>query len=119
MIFEYRCPECRATMLSKTRGDRLDASCGSCGFPGPHVRVFSIRTFKPMEEHWNTSVNAPVRSMQDFKRQLKIKGDQYTESTGIEVNYQPVDMSDTKALGVTREGIEDKILSGKTPDPGQ
>jgi hypothetical protein len=108
-LYEYRCPTCRSTLTTTTRGDRFDASCARCGDPGPHVRVFSIRIEKPMQEHFNVSTGAPVSSMRQFREQLKIKGEEYTAQTGIEVNYQPVDVSDSRSLGVTSAGIEDKL----------
>lgn len=109
MIFEYKCPGCGDRHLSHVRGDRLPLVCAHCGDPGPFRRVFSIRIERPMQEHFNVTTGAPVSSMRDFREQLKIKGEQYTADTGIEVNYQPTDISDAKSLGVTSQGIEDKL----------
>lgn len=109
-LYAYRCPntDCSYEHLDHRRGDRLPLACPQCQHPGPLHRRFSVSVHRPMQEHWNTSVNAPVSSMRDFREKLKAAGEEYTLRTGIETNYQPVDISDTKALGVTSEGIEDK-----------
>jgi len=105
-VYEYRCPTCRARLTSTTRGDRLDASCAACGDPGPHVRVFSVAIHRPMMEHFNRTVGKPISSMQQFRDELSRKGAEYTERTGIEVNYQPIDLADQKAVGATDEGLD-------------
>lgn len=107
-IYLYRCPECDTEHLDHRRGDRLPLACASCGHPGPLHRRFAISTHRPMQEHWNQSVNAPVSSMRDFAEKLKIRGEEYTARTGIESRFVPIDPADTRALGVTTQGIEDK-----------
>lgn len=105
--YEYRCDDCHNTMLTGFRGDRYDGTCPHCESAGPHRRRFSISVHRPMQEHWNQTVQAPVSSMQDFKRQLKIKSEEYMQKNpGIEVNFQPVDISDRKGLGVTDQVYE-------------
>ncbi len=115
MRYEYKCPTCDSRLITGARGDRLDAECTHCGDPGPHVRVFSISVHRPLAEHWNETVQAPVRGMDGFKRALKKRGDEYGERTGIQVNYQPLDMSDRKAVGVTDD--VDRMIEEKRTTP--
>lgn len=102
--FEYRCPECENRVISSVRGDRLDADCPHCGEPREFRRVFSVQIQRPMQEHFNNTVNMPISDPRQFARELRRKGDEYTERTGIETNYQPVDLDDRAALGVTDVG---------------
>jgi hypothetical protein len=60
-----------------------------------------------MQEHWNHSVGQPIRTMRQFRDALARKSDEMTERTGVPHDYQPVDLSDREALGVTDEGLEE------------
>lgn len=108
-VYEYRCPDCEHRVISHLRGDRLEADCDYCDPAGPvprvFKRVFSVSLQRPMQEHFNSTVGKPISDMRQFKRELARKGAEYTERTGIETNYQPVDMGDRKALGVTDDGL--------------
>jgi len=105
-LYEYRCPECDSRVVSHQRGDRLEADCPVCELPNvEHRRVFAVSLQRPMQEHFNSTVGKPISDMRQFKRELARKGAEYTERTGIETNYQPVDMGDRKALGVTDDGL--------------
>jgi hypothetical protein len=59
-----------------------------------------------MPEHFNDSVGEYVSNERQFNDALKHKSDSMAERLGMNVNYQPIDWSDRKALGVTDEGIE-------------
>lgn len=109
-LFEYRCPECEHRVVSHVRADRLEADCDHCdpANPIPRVfrRLFSVSVQRPMQEHFNNTVGKPISDMRQFERELARKGDEYTERTGIETRYRPVDYRDREALGVTDAGLE-------------
>lgn len=105
MIYEYKCPVCGWRDTSTQRGDRLERVCVGCGHRTLH-RVFSVGVRRPMQEHWNPTVNAPVSSMRQFEDMLKAKSEEYTLRTGIEARFVPHDPQDAKALGVTNAGLD-------------
>lgn len=106
MMYEYKCPGCKNLIVSGVRADRLAVFCFTCDSGVHHRRVFSLAVHRPMQEHWNDTVGAPVSDMKDFREKLKIQGEQYTERTGIASNFQPVDMGDRKTLGVSADAGE-------------
>lgn len=105
-LFEYKCPECENRVISHVRGDRLDADCPHCEEPREFRRVFSVSMQRPMQEHFNHTVGQPISDPKQFARALSRKGEEYTERTGIETNYQPIDLQDRSALGVTDAGLD-------------
>lgn len=107
MIYEYKCPTCKQILqTARHRGDRLNIECPYCGSHDPARRVFSFAMQRPMQEHWNKSVNKPIRDMKQYKRELARKSDEASEYAGIEHRFEPIDPEDTKALGVTAEGLD-------------
>jgi hypothetical protein len=59
-----------------------------------------------MPEHFNASVGHYVSNSREFADQLKIKSEEASLRTGMDHNFQPVDVTEAKALGVTDEGLE-------------
>lgn len=98
--YEYRCVRCHATMTSTTHG--LDV-CLIDGCLGALRRVYSISFTKPLQEHWNTTVNKPIRTNKQFADELKRASEEATLRTGVEHRYVPTDPS---AVGATQEGME-------------
>lgn len=96
MLYEFKCPECGTTVLTNERGDRLNRVCRQCGFRGPLVRVFAVSLHRPMMPHFNTSVGREITSMRGFKDALAQKSEDYTRTTGIEANFQPIMPGDIK-----------------------
>lgn len=48
----------------------------------------------------------PVSSYKDLKEQLHVASEEMGERLGMPVNYEPVDLSEKEALGVTEEGMD-------------
>lgn len=48
----------------------------------------------------------PVSGMKDLKEQLHVASEEMGERLGMAVNYEPVDLSEKEALGVTEEGMD-------------
>lgn len=130
MMYEYKCPECDQRYLTQhVRADRLyrtempTSACinhdTACSYDGPFVRVFSFSVKPMMQEHWNATVNKPIRSEQHFRDELKRMGEAASEYDGFDHDYQPVDPEDTKSLGVTAEGLDAtnrvRVKEGKAP----
>lgn len=106
-MFEYKCKNCGTHYTtSKNTGDRNPSPCTECDSLDDLVRVFSFSVAPVMQEHWNNSVDAPISSMTQYKEKLKQKSEEHSEYSGIEHRYEPVDIQDTKSLGVTGEGLD-------------
>lgn len=108
-IYEFRCRECGNGRESQSR-DILPCPCG-----GVLKRVFHCNVTPMFQEHFNHSVGRYVSSKQDFNDGLKQASEDASQArvdpitgkvTQIEHNFQPVEAGDTKALGVTDEGLE-------------
>lgn len=99
-LYTYRCAECGNEFLSSTRADQVEftACCGNWG-----QRIWGFTAKAIMHEHMNTSVGAPVSSMQGFKDGLARRSEEAFNRTGVEHNFQPVDLGDKQTLGVTSE----------------
>lgn len=111
MIYEYKCGVCQQKYGLVTDMDddysrktyvgmQCDRAC-----PGRLARVFSISVAKSMEEHWNPTVGKPISNMGQMRSELSRKSDEMAERLRMPVNYQPVDLREKDALGVTDEGI--------------
>ena len=106
-LYEYKCPECGTRGTSMKRGDRLVTECPTCQQPRDFKRVFGFALAPIMHEHFNNSVGKPISDMGKYREALKVKSAQDAERLGMDVNYQPIDMGDREALGVTGEGIDE------------
>lgn len=60
-----------------------------------------------MQEHWNASVNKPIRSDAQFRSELSRASDEMSERTGTDHKFVPIDMGDKSACGVTDEGLDE------------
>lgn len=116
-IYEYKCPECdQHYTTTKVRADRLNLNehtwsaylehGRTCSYDGPMVRVFSFSMERPLQEHWNATVNKPIRDNKQFDRELRRMADEASEYAGIEQRYERVDPEDTQSLGITSAGLE-------------
>jgi hypothetical protein len=107
MIYEYKCRGCGLIeSTTRHRGDRM-GDCTNRGCSGSLTRLFSVSVQRPMHEHWNPTVNAPVSSNAQFDNLMKMKSDEATERTGIEHRFVRHDPADSKALGVTTQGLDE------------
>jgi hypothetical protein len=129
VIYEYKCPECDQRYLTSYRGDRLNLAQvntseamrhdRTCTYSGQMVRVFSFAVAPMMPEHWNSTLNKPIRSDRQFRDELKRASEAASLYDGFDHDYQPVDPEDTKSLGVTAEGLDytnrARVAEGKKP----
>jgi hypothetical protein len=67
-------------------------------FAGVHRRGF--------EPHFNNSVGTVIHNSAQFRSELHRKGDQMSERMGFAHHYEPVDIQDKEACGVTDDGAE-------------
>jgi putative FmdB family regulatory protein len=104
-IFEYICDSCGHRTESMTRGDIHH--CAQCGLTAK--RRFSFRTASTFQGHFNQAVGSFVSNETEFKDKLKAAGDAESARTGVFVDYQPVDMQDREACGVSAEGAAEAI----------
>jgi putative FmdB family regulatory protein len=104
-IYDYKCPETGYQIETQERGDRVLRFCPACDTTHLFHRVFSVAVFRPVMPHFNNTVQSEVIGNKDFAEKLKRKGEEYTERTGIETNYKPVDWGEMKKH-VTDEGMD-------------
>lgn len=105
--WDYR-GDCGHVVERDFREVNFIAKCDGCD---GEVRLFTRiwhapRTNKPMEEHWNHSVNRPIASRREFSETLKRESERVSEYTGMEARFEQVDPGDTKTLKVTGEGLD-------------
>lgn len=107
-FYQYQCQDCFYELpLDVYAGIGISISnpCPCCG--GLLVRRCSFTFRRSMPEHFNTSTGAYVSNERDFRDGLKRKSEEMSIRTGMTHNYQPVDVTDMKALGVTDDGLEE------------
>ena len=108
--YVFRCEACANVVqhywtFEEHDTHRGSALCEVCG--GESRQLISSPSFhRGMSEHWNTALGNYVSNERQFKDGLKIASENATMLTGVEHNYQPVDLKDTKRLGVTEEGLD-------------
>jgi len=117
-VYGYRCPQCRQTYTSEVRGDRLDVVCHVCVHPRLHRDYSGIAVNRPMAEHWNSTVNMPIRSEAHFREELKVLSEANSLYTGVEQRLEILDPEQAKQ-GVTEEGLDAtnrvRVASGRPP----
>lgn len=108
-IYEYRCPNCgnEQSVVSSIHDPVPTVYCRKCITP-MRRRYRPLLTKMPMDGHFNASLGRWVNNEREVKDGFKIASEEATMRTGIEHRYVPVDPRDTKALGVTQEGLEEQ-----------
>jgi hypothetical protein len=101
-FYLYLCRTCNTSAESIHRGDTI-GPCKTPDCPGELRRKFVVSLQPPMMDHYNASVNGIVSSERGFKDKLKQQSDEYSERTGIEARFVPIDPKDA---GATNEGME-------------
>lgn len=104
-IYGYKCPSCEQTYTSEERADRLHINCHVCDHTPLHRDFRGIAVRKQMQEHWNGTVNMPIRSEHQFKEQLKIRSEELSSYTGVEQRLEMLEPEQAMA-GVTPEGLD-------------
>ena len=108
-IYEFQCRTCGRGRESQSR-DILPCPCG-----GLYKRVFHCNLASTFQPHFNHSVGRYVRSQQDFNEGLKAASEEASRPridpatgriTQVDHKFTPIEAGDTKALGVTDEGLE-------------
>lgn len=108
MIYAYSCQSCDSQEHHtgfRPIGAHLDKPCQSCG--GLLLRRASFQFRRGMAPHFNQSTGTYVSSQREFNDGLKRASEAATLRTGMDHNFQPVDVTDMKSLGVTDEGLEE------------
>lgn len=105
MMYEYKCPKCQTKDLSRVRADRVWTHCRVCEDVVKMRRVFSVNLPRPMQEHWNPTVQAPVSCPKRFADQLKQKSEEASIQTGHEHRFVPTTAEEMKCH-VTNEGLD-------------
>jgi hypothetical protein len=100
-LYSFKCDSC----LGETdRFTRNPPFCNRCDLP--MRRVWGFHLAHSMPEHFNPTVGKVVTNERAFKDELKRMGEKESEVTGLYHDYQPIDISDPKACGVTDEGLD-------------
>jgi predicted nucleic acid-binding Zn ribbon protein len=107
MRYSYECQECGNEAIDTEFhpiGHPHSRKCEACGGVLRRSVCFSIK--RGMREHFNPTVGSYVSGERQFKDGLKRASESASIQTGTEHDYQPVDLRDMDALGVTDEGLE-------------
>jgi len=101
-LYQYRCRECGYTAEVFDHASTLGL-CPGCS-AGELKRDYTTVQLAPvMQEHYNPSVNGPVSSVKKLNEHFKRASDEYSERTGIEAKFSPIDPKD---VGATDEGLD-------------
>lgn len=103
-VYEFKCDSCGLQIEKYYQF--TDAQVAECH--GMMRKLLPKFQYTRFSEVYSPGLGKEVNSRGRYKEELKIKSEQVSERTGILHNFQPVDLSDKKALGVTDQGIEDK-----------
>jgi hypothetical protein len=95
-FYAYRCPACGRQIESLQRGDRLQCSCGASAH-----RNFRFRTQTAFQPHFNQTLGHHVNNAAEFKDGLKRASEEATLKTGMEHDFQPVDLADHQTFGIS------------------
>lgn len=106
---DYKCHNCDQFFVgTHVLSEALpELVCPFCGMQGSIKKKFSIAVHRPMAEHFNMATGTWESSMAGIREKFRKASDEATERTGIPHNFQPVDLRDKEALGVTDEGLDD------------
>ena len=105
IIYGYKCPKCSQTYTSYERADRIEESCQVCNYSPLHRDFSGLAVHRPMQEHWNKTVDRPISSQRQFNAALREESDRLSRYTGVEQDLQPIDPEQAR-MGVTEEGLE-------------
>lgn len=104
-MYEWKCKNCnrrRTLMRYFPDGTVFCLHCTNTAM----VRVYSFSVKPSLQPHFNHATNTYISSDTAFRNELRRQSDEMSERLNLPVNYQPVDMRDKEALGVTEEGLE-------------
>lgn len=106
---DYRCKACDQFFVgTHVLSEQLPGlECPLCFTTGSIIKKFSVALHRPMKEHFNLATGRWESSMAGIKERFKKASEEATERTGIPHDFQPVDMRDKEALGVTDEGLDE------------
>lgn len=101
--FEYKCLCGRRV----TTRDRKPPRCPGDGITMTREwNTFAVARKPVIGSHYNHSVGSVIHSDRQFRSELARKSDEASERLGFEHNFQPVDVRDREACGVTDEGLD-------------
>ena len=107
MRYSYECEGCQREVIDtlfRPIGGTHEDPCPVCG--GALRRAICFVFNRGMQEHWNPTTGSYVKNERHFVDELKRSSEEMSHKTGMEHNYQPVDLRDMAACGVTDEGLE-------------
>lgn len=102
-LYRFFCTSCNAVTEILSRDN---PACPYCAQMMRRDWRFHLGRDEVPEAHFNHTTGTVVHSKNDFRDQLKRLSEKATLNTGMEHRYEPVDLSDKKALGVTDEGLD-------------
>lgn len=109
-LYQYKCANCDThySIVLPVEDRDLPVRKGICTAHCntttlKRVYSFSTHVFQP---RFDQSLGQEITSPRAEREAFKVLSAQATERTGYETNYQPVDLNDREALGVTERGVE-------------
>lgn len=105
-IYEFRCNDCAHDYeLYQDLHAEHSFRCPECHTTTKRVYVPFKFNADVLPEHFNPAAGRMISSETEFKRALKEQSITESIRQGKDVNIVPVDLNDTKTLGVTEEGL--------------
>lgn len=104
---DYKCRACDVWWTGDwVDGDKPEEfpECPICG--GPSGKLYSFSTTRPLNINPHITGDPNVTSMRQLKESFKRRSEEAEMQTGLKHDFQPVDLRDREALGVTDEGLE-------------
>jgi len=106
-LYEYKCPQCGETKVQEKAVEHRNQlpAChhGQLAYKMKRKYSFSAHLF---DAGYNASLGVEVSSQRQLESEARRLSDLHSERTGYPANFVPVDLSDTKALGVDGAGAE-------------
>lgn len=111
-LYAYRCSSCQSPTTIQTSIANYEEHymgsrppCQACGSGTLHRTYEPFPMKMPIPDHYSPTVGRHVSGERDFREALRVASASATERTGIEHNFQPVDMRDP-ALNPNPEKVE-------------
>ena len=111
-LYEYRDKQTDESTIVSTQADKQYMD--SLVQRGTHRRIFSFTTARPF-----TAINPddpradPISSRTSYRDTLSRLSEEHSSRFGMDVNYQPVDLRDPSAVGVSEAGVEEAARKGR------
>lgn len=100
MLYAYKCSTC-GPFDSATRADSITCACGQNA-----KRNWMFKADIPFEAYYSPVFGQVVNSKRHAKDLAKAASAEHTARTGMEANFEVIDLMDDEAVGIKKEEKE-------------